>query len=150
MYGAIIIQIDGDNLPNSLCDIYTEITPNENEWINEFTWRTYWSGRSFILTFIRTFSILPWVFHFLYTFRNFTLYNYNQMTYSIWHIITLNLIRYDIYSYVHNFVYINTTIAYFLSLDDVVVRRKLNSYKAIKHFYSNSWLDLHTWRFCRQ
>ena len=25
MYGAIIIQIDGDNLPNSLCDIYTKM-----------------------------------------------------------------------------------------------------------------------------
>ena len=25
LYGAIIIQIDGDNLPNSLCDIYTKM-----------------------------------------------------------------------------------------------------------------------------
>ena len=28
LYGAIIIQIDGDNLPNSLCDIYAEMVPN--------------------------------------------------------------------------------------------------------------------------
>ena len=28
LYGAIIIQIDGDNLPNSLCDIYAEMAPN--------------------------------------------------------------------------------------------------------------------------
>ena len=28
LYGAIIIQIDGDNLPNSLCVIYAEMAPN--------------------------------------------------------------------------------------------------------------------------
>ena len=28
LYGVIIIQIDGDNLPNSLCDIYAEMAPN--------------------------------------------------------------------------------------------------------------------------
>ena len=28
LYAAIIIQIDGDNLPNSLCAIYTEMAPN--------------------------------------------------------------------------------------------------------------------------
>ena len=28
LYGAIIIQINGDNLPNSLCDIYAEMAPN--------------------------------------------------------------------------------------------------------------------------
>ena len=28
LYGTIIIQIDGDNLPNSLCDIFTEMVPN--------------------------------------------------------------------------------------------------------------------------
>ena len=27
LYGAIIIQIDGDNLPNILCNIYTEMPP---------------------------------------------------------------------------------------------------------------------------
>ena len=27
LYGMIIIQIDGDNLPNSLCDIYAEMVP---------------------------------------------------------------------------------------------------------------------------
>ena len=28
LYGGIIIQIDGDNLRNSLCDIYAEMAPN--------------------------------------------------------------------------------------------------------------------------